>query len=46
MRVMRFWIVELGEVGNTLRKERMDALKQYITQNKMFLEDHMHVPRK
>lgn len=32
MRIMRFWIVELGEVGNTLRKERMDALKQYITQ--------------
>lgn len=32
MRIMRFWIVELGEVGNTIRKERMDALKQYITQ--------------
>lgn len=32
MRIMRFWIVELGEIGNTIRKERMDALKQYITQ--------------
>ena len=34
MRVMRFWVVEWGEIGNTIKREKMDALKQYITQKK------------
>jgi predicted P-loop ATPase len=32
LRVMRFWIVELGEIGNTIKREKLDAIKQYITQ--------------
>lgn len=29
---MRFWIVELGEFGDTLKKEKLDRLKAYFTQ--------------
>ena len=29
--VMRFWIVELGEINSTLRKEKQDRLKQFFT---------------
>ena len=29
---MKFWIVELGEFGDTMRKERIDRLKAYLTQ--------------
>lgn len=32
VRVIGLWIAELGEFGETLKKERLDALKQYITQ--------------
>ena len=31
MAVMGFWLVELGELGESLRKERLDLLKQYLT---------------
>ena len=32
LKVSSCWIVELGEFGETLRKERLDSLKQFITQ--------------
>lgn len=28
-----YWIVELGEIGESIRKERVDRLKQFLTQN-------------
>lgn len=32
LKVSRYWLVELGELGETIRKERLDRLKQFITQ--------------
>ncbi len=32
LKVSRYWLVELGELGETIRKERLDKLKQFITQ--------------
>ena len=32
LRFISRWIVELGEFGETLRKEKLDKLKQFITQ--------------
>jgi len=34
MRVNTYWICELGEFCETLRKERLNALKNFITMNK------------
>lgn len=34
LKVMRFWIVELGELGETIKREKLDSLKQYFTQPK------------
>ena len=31
IKVCRYWIVELGEFGETLRRERLDALKSFVT---------------
>lgn len=31
LKVIRLWFVELGELGETLRKEKLDRLKQFIT---------------
>jgi hypothetical protein len=31
MRVMGYWLVELGEIGQTLRRERRDRLKAFFT---------------
>lgn len=31
LKVIRLWLVELGELGETLRKEKLDRLKQFIT---------------
>ena len=32
LKVLRLWLVELGELGETLRKEKLDRLKQFFTQ--------------
>jgi hypothetical protein len=34
LRIMRFWLVELGEFGETMKREKLDALKQFFTQKK------------
>jgi predicted P-loop ATPase len=31
LRVMKYWIVELGEIGQTLRREKRDRLKAFFT---------------
>ena len=33
LKVMRFWLVELGELGETMKRERLDRLKQFFTQS-------------
>lgn len=34
LRALMFWLVELGEIGETVKKTRVDSLKQYITRPK------------
>lgn len=34
MKVAKYWIVELGEFGETLKRDRLDALKNFITNSK------------
>ena len=48
---MRFWIVELGELGETMKREKLDALKQYFTQKtdvlrKPYARGIMEYPRR
>lgn len=31
LKVMQFWIVELGEINDTLKKEKLDRLKSFVT---------------
>lgn len=31
LKVMRFWLVELGEINDTLKKEKLDRLKSFVT---------------
>lgn len=31
LKVTRYWIVELGEFGETLRRDKLDALKSFVT---------------
>lgn len=40
--VIRFWIVELGELNDTLRKEKQDKLKAFFTRN----SDNLRKPYK
>lgn len=34
LRALRFWIVELGEFGGTMRRDRINDLKNFLTQGK------------
>lgn len=37
-----FWIVELGEFGETLKKEKLDRLKQFFTASRDIYRKPFH----
>lgn len=51
LKAMRFWLAELGEMGQTLRRKNKDALKNYLTENmdairRPYGHDVIEVPRR